>query len=291
MDYKHLKYTGGVPAPIYSKTNQIVDEDFNAGMQARLRRQLLRKSVKGVAPGVQLRATFDPLTGKDVKDDEILRMLLDHSVLIDREELSKYLNNFRSPVSGLVSVTKFIEALEPEAYDLVFPTSAPVAGAGVNLVTIKREDSLMDRDTDPHMWEGTWLHGKRQMPRQLEGPITLYNRIGHRECSDQEVRNCLRRALAKRIAHDSAQKTNLFKMLRSIDSSRDGKIGPAQFNVFLLKMGLKVEAEGNLERLWRTIASDANVVDIMDLADVLTSEFESIPRKPRDKIRDKFKFR
>ena len=160
MDYKHLKYTGGVPAPIYSKTNQIVDEDFNAGMQARLRRQLLRKSVKGVAPGVQLRATFDPLTGKDVQDDEILRMLLDHSVLIDREELSKYLNNFRSPVSGLVSVTKFVEALEPEAYDLVFPTSAPVAGAGLNLVTIKREDSLMDRDTDPHMWEGTWLHGK-----------------------------------------------------------------------------------------------------------------------------------
>ena len=250
-------------------------------MAARLRRQLLRKtSVKGQVPGLQLRRTLRELTGKNVEDGEILRALLDHGVLVDREELSRYLDSFRSPYTGLVSVCKFIEALEPGAYEFVFPTNKPCAGA--NLIAVKKEVKLSDRDTDPHMFEGECLGGKHR---------TKYTRIGHREVSDQEVRNCLRQALANRLATDGALSTNFFKELRECDTGHEGMIGQEQFKMFLFKMGLKVEAGGNLERLWRTMAGDADKMDLMRVSQILTSDFENVPRKSREKIRDHFEFR
>jgi hypothetical protein len=249
-------------------------------MTARLRRQLLRKSFQGEAPGKQLRGVFGTLIGRDVQDSEIVRALLDHGVIVSKEELTKYLTNFRSPYTGLVSVYKFLEALEPEAYDFVFPTAKPVAAA--DLSTVKKEVPLIDRERDPHMWEGTWLHGNNH---------TKYNRIGHREVSDQEVRNCLRKALASRISHDGVDRVNVYKELRASDSSHEGMIGIDEFKVFLLRIGLKVEVEGNLERLWNSVTGGADRIDMMNLSEMMSSEFETIPRKSRGTIRDKFKFR
>jgi hypothetical protein len=259
--------------------SEIAEDDFHEGMTARLRRQLLRKSIKGLAPGVQLRNAFGSLLHNEVTDGEILGALLDHGIIVDRDELTKYLKPFRSQFSGRVSVPKFIEALEPQAYEYVFPSFKDV-GAGA-LTGVKKEVNLGDRERDPHMFEGIWLP---------LGKFTNYNRIGHRTVSDQEIRNCLRKALASRIAHDGAQ-TNIYAELRACDASQDGNLGVEQFRAFLYKIGLKVEAEGNLERLWHCIAGGAERLDIMALAEVLTSQFEHVPRKPRETIREKFAFR
>jgi len=56
-------------------------------------------------------------------------------------------------------------------------------------------------------------------------------------------------------------------------------------------MGLKVEAQGNLERLWHTLAGDVDRIDLLRLSELLTSDFESVPRKSRETIRDVFHVR
>ena len=263
---------------------ELADAEFNEGITARLRRQMQRRATKGEAPGVQLRNIFQALMCREVPDSDILRALMDYGVLVDRDELSRFLNNFRSPYTRLVSVHKFIEAIEPEAYEYVFPTLKDVGGA--DLVKVKREVALNDRDRDPHMWEGCWLHGKFG-----GSTFTRYNRIGHREVSDQEVRNCLRKSLATRMAHDGATQTNLLKELRECDTNLQGAIGAEEFKVFLFRVGLKVEAAGNLERLWHAIAGDSERLELIRLAEILTSDFEGVPRKSRETVREKFQFR
>ena len=49
--------------------------------------------------------------------------------------------------------------------------------------------------------------------------------------------------------------------------------------------------EPRLERLWRTMAGDADKMDLMRVSQILTSDFENVPRKSREKIRDHFEFR
>jgi len=262
------------------------DAEFNEGFVARLRRQLLRKTVKGEASNRQLRHVFSALIGREVQDFEIARALVDYGVMIDAQELSKYLNTFRSPYTGLVSAHKFIESLAPQAYDYVFPTAKACARA--DLLAAKKEVQLIDRDRDPHMWEGLRLPGNHL---KVGSDTIKYNRVGHREVSDEEVRNCLRQALANRLASDGAQRTNFLKELRECDTSHAGLVTVEQFHVFLLKIGLKVEAEGNLERLWHALVGDADTIDIVRLSEILTSEFENVPRKSRDRVRDKFAFR
>ncbi len=265
---------------------KLADVELNEGFAARLRRQLLRKTIKGERLPVQLRRVFSALTGRDVQDAEIARALVDYGVLIDVKELSKYLNTFRSPYTGLVSAQKFIESVEPQMYEYVFPTTKACGGA--DLISVKKEVQLSDRDRDPHMWEGLRLPGNHL----TVGFDTIkHNRVGHREVSDQEVRNCLRQSLANRLASDGARRTNFLKELRECDTSHAGLIGIDQFNVFLLKIGLKVEAEGNRERLWHSLVGDADTIELMRLSEILTSEFENVPRKSRDKVREKFAFR
>ena len=83
----------------------------------------------------------------------------------------------------------------------------------------------------------------------------------------------------------------MYKELRASDSSHEGMIGIDEFKVFLLRIGLKVEVEGNLERLWNSVTGGADRIDMMNLSEMMSSEFETIPRKSRGTIRDKFKFR
>ena len=271
---------------------ELADDDFYEGMTARLQRQLLRKGVQGEAAGVQLRKTFGSLLGQhDVLDADVLRALLDHGVVVDKKELTKYLDNFRSTYSGRVSLRKFIEVLEPEAFHFVFPTHKDVGGGG-SFGGAKIEVNLGDRDADPHMYEGIWLP---------MGKFTNYNRIGHREVSDQEVRNCLRRALAMRLCHDGGvgsggsstnlSQQNIIKELRECDSQKNGTLGIEDFKRFLLKLGLKIEERGNVERLWFCLAGQQQRLDIMQLADKLMSDYEGVPRKSREQVREPVTFR
>ena len=101
---------------------------------------------------------------------------------------------------------------------------------------------------------------QREMPARADEP-------------DDAIRKKLRRVLKRRMEQDGAgAPKNVVTMLRMHDIQRTGKLSKKEFQAALFSMGLKVESNSNMDRIWSALASGVGVdnqtlaLDILDLA-------------------------
>mmetsp|Transcript_24848 Transcript_24848/g.39003 ORF Transcript_24848/g.39003 Transcript_24848/m.39003 type:complete len:184 (-) Transcript_24848:1110-1661(-) len=160
----------------------------------------------------------------------IKRKLVDCGILMQDHDLERVLEFYRSVFTQKIQLRKFIEDVDPGAYDHIFPTHKIVSAA--DLQKVKKEKALASSETDG------------------------------------EVRNLFRTALLKRASHDGVE--NLIAELRKKDSQRSGRITRSDFNALLHQLGLKVGTPKNLKRLWNAIAGPTETdidVFLIPLAD------------------------
>ena len=218
------------------KLPYVSDCDFHHACLERIKRHLSRKGPDGVSAGKQLRELLGHLLCQsDVTLPDMKRAFVGVGIFIEDSELLRLMNLYRSPAHPKLNLSKLIEDIDDRAFDFVF-SSGNVAGGK----------------------PGTRM--QREMPARADEP-------------DDAIRKKLRRVLKRRMEQDGAgAPKNVVTMLRMHDIQRTGKLSKKEFQAALFSMGLKVESNLNMDRIWSALASGVGVdnqtpaLDILDLA-------------------------